>query len=232
MRPLTRLSRRTALAQALAGLVAATGLPVVRAGAFEDFFIALAGDDASKLLSLALRGFDLNTRDEKGTPPLLVAIREEAWKSVDFLLRQRNIDLDARNAHDENALMLAALKGQVPLVRRLIERGAEVNKPGWTPLHYAASHPGPASAGMIDLLLEHHAYIDAESPNGTTPLMMAARYGDPKGLGLLLEAGADPTLRNALGLTALDFAQQAKRPDNVDRLVRALRAASGPTNSW
>ena len=54
--------------------------------------------------------------------------------------------------------------------------GADVNKPGWTPLHYAATH---GHLAIMDLLLEEHAYIDAESPNGTTPLMMAAHYGTP-----------------------------------------------------
>ena len=61
----------------------------------------------------------------------------------------------------------------------------------------------------MELLLENHAYIDAESPNGTTPLMMAAHYGTPAAVKLLLEAGADPTLKNQLGLTAIDFARRA-----------------------
>jgi len=39
------------------------------------------------------------------------------------------------------------------------------------------------------LLLDEHAYIDAASPNGTTPLMMAAHYGTPSAVKLLLEAG-------------------------------------------
>ena len=222
--------RRALLGAGLAWALGAAGLPA-RAGSFEDFFIALAGDDVSKLLSLALRGFDINTRSEKGVPPLMVAIAEDALKSADFLLRQRTLDIDARNGNDENALMLAALRGHVSLVQKLLQRGAEVNKPGWTPLHYAASHAGKASAELIDLMLEHHAYIDAESPNGTTPLMMAARYGDVRGLKLLLEAGADATLRNSIGLSAIDFATQAQRPENAALIAASLRASS-PKGSW
>ena len=40
----------------------------------------------------------------------------------------------------------------------------------------------------------------------TTPLMMAAHYGTAKAVKLLLEEGADPRIKNSLGLSALDFA--------------------------
>jgi ankyrin repeat protein len=117
--------------------------------------------------------------------------------------------------------MLAALKGQQEWVRRLLLRGAYVNHPGWTALHYAASHSSEAALPMVEGLLAHHAYIDAESPNGTTPLMMAAQFGIEAVVVSLLEAGADASLRNQQGLSALDFAQRADRPDIVLRLERA-----------
>ena len=124
--------------------------------------------------------------------------------------------------------MMAALKGQVDLVKKLIERNADVNKTGWTPLHYAATN---GHLAIIELLLENHAYIDAESPNGTTPLMMAAHYGSPAAVKLLLEAGADPGLKNQLGLTAADFAKRANRQDAADLIAGAVRGAQ-PKGKW
>ena len=114
--------------------------------------------------------------------------------------------------------MIAAIKGRLDLARGLIERGAEVNKPGWTPLHYAATFPGPAAPDMTRLMLEHHAYIDAESPNGTTPLMMAAMYGSPEAVKVLIQAGADLNIKNQLGMTALDFAVRGQR-QNAKELI-------------
>ena len=73
-------------------------------------------------------------------------------------------------------LMMAALKGNIAGVKMLLERGAQVNKSGWSPLHYAATGPEP---DLVRLLLERGADVDAASPNGTTPLMMAANYGSP-----------------------------------------------------
>ena len=86
-------------------------------------------------------------------------------------------------------------------------------------------------SAIIELLLEQHAYIDAESPNGTTPLMMAAHYGSPAAVKLLLEAGADPALKNQLGLTAIDFAYRAGRQDAADMIAANIRAAR-PKGKW
>jgi ankyrin repeat protein len=116
--------------------------------------------------------------------------------------------------------MLAALNGLTEVCERLIARDADVNKPGWAPLHYAATG---GHIEIIKLLLVHHAYIDAASPNGSTPLMMAAMYGTPSAVKLLLDAGADVTLKNSLGLTAVDFALNAKRTESADILAAVIR---------
>lgn len=203
----------------------------LRAGAFEDFFAAVRNDNESAVVALTLRGFDLNTTDPKGESALLIALRQDSLKVADFLLDQRSVRVETRNAQGESPLMLAALKGHEVQARRLIQRGAEVNKPGWTPLHYAATNPGEESAGMVRLLLEHHAYIDAESPNRTTPLMMAAHYGHESVVKWLLEAGADPLLRNEQGLTAIDFAHRARR-ESVAEMIAAHVRARQPAGRW
>jgi hypothetical protein len=81
--------------------------------------------------------------------------------------------------------------------------------------------------GIVRLLLEHHAFIDPESPNGTTPLMMAARYGSGEAVKLLLEEGAVPTARNRLGLSALDFACMGERPDAIRLLAPLMPGQPG-----
>ena len=66
------------------------------------------------------------------------------------------------------------------------------------------------------------SYIDAESPNKTTPLMMAARKGDLPAVKLLVQEGADLDLKNMLGLTAIDFARDANMRDVLHYLEKRL----------
>ena len=198
------------------------------AGSYEDFFAAIKRDDSQALAALLQRGFDPDTLDPQGQSGLMLAAREPAMKAFQVLVNWPRIKVETRNAKDESPLMIAALKGYLDMARQLIDKGADVNKTGWTPLHYAATK---GEAPMIELLLENHAYIDAESPNRSTPLMMAALYGTTSAVKLLLESGADPTLRNDQGLTAIDFAQRAKRVDAAEVIAAFIRARQ-PRGKW
>ncbi|MFZ4480716.1 MAG: ankyrin repeat domain-containing protein [Rhodoferax sp.] len=209
-------------------LIVLYGYCVCHAGSYDDFFSAIKRDDPELVRSLLSRGFDGNTLNPAGDHGLIVGIREPSPKAISVLLNWPDIKVETRNANDESPLMLASLKGLTDLCRQLIAKGADVNKPGWTPLHYAAT---AGDIAVITLLLDNHAYIDAPSPNGTTPLMMAAHYGTPSAVKALLEAGADPMLKNALGLRALEFAQRASRPDSAEMIAAFVRSRH-PKGAW
>ncbi|MGJ7486996.1 ankyrin repeat domain-containing protein [Variovorax sp. LT2P21] len=210
-------------------LLATTIFSVAQADSFNDFFRAVRSDNPTGVESLLRRGFDPNTRDERGLTGLLIAIREPSPRVVQVLLASPQTNVEIRNGNDESPLMLAAIKGQMDLVKQLIARDADINKPGWTALHYAASS---GQVEIMKLLLEKYAFIDAQSPNGTTPLMMAAMYGSPDSVKLLLEEGADPLMKNQQEMTATDFATQGQRPDAVEMLKAAVRAKRPADGKW
>jgi ankyrin repeat protein len=201
----------------------------VGAGSYEDFFRAVKSDDAATVRDLLRRGFDPNTRDPQQQTGLFLALREPSPKVAKVLIDAPQTDVEARNAKDESPLMIAALKGQQEFVAQLIARDADINKPGWAPLHYAATN---GHVAIMRVLLEKHAFIDAQSPNGTTPLMMAAMYGTTEAVKLLLDEGADPLMKNQLGMTAADFAQRGNRPDAFDLVTNAIRAQRPKDGKW
>jgi ankyrin repeat protein len=196
------------------------GFSVSLAGSYEDFFDAVVKNQENAIRALLKRGFDPNTLAPNGETALILALREPALKSISALLESPLTNVELRTAKDESPLMLAALRGHFDVCNELIARNADVNKPGWTPLHYAATG---GHTKIIQLLVDHNAYIDSASPNGSTPLMMAAGYGTVEAVKALLDAGADPLIKNGLNLSASDFARQVQRED----VVAIIGAAAG-----
>lgn len=212
----------------LVQLVLAFAVCAAQAGSYDDFFVAIKRDDPKSITGLLQRGFDPNALDPKGRHGLYIALQDGSLKAAEALVDWPKTNVEWRSPKDESPLMLASLKGHKELVRKLIARDAHVNKPGWAPLHYAAT--GGHLEVML-ILLDEHAFIDAESPNKSTPLMMAAMYSTPAAVRLLLEAGADPMMRNELGMSAVDFANRASRTDAAELIAAAIRGKQ-PKGKW
>ena len=200
--------------------VALAAFSPAEAGSYEDFFSAIRNDNASTLETLLARGFDPNTRDPKGQLGLTMALQEGSPKAARLLIGRPDADLNALNNAGESPLMMAALKGDLPGAQLLLERGAKVNQPGWSALHYAATGPEPK---IVQLLLQRGAEIDTLSPNDTTPLMMAAQYGTEESVSLLLARGASASRANQKNMRAVDFARLSGRQPLIKMLERAIQ---------
>lgn len=200
--------------------------------------VDIANDRVEQIRNHLALGEDPNAVDAEGQPAIMQAIQDGAWKVYDLLVRHRNINVNVVNAHDETPLMYLSVIGQTKRAADLIAKGAEVNRLGWTPLHYAASK---GHLDTVKLLLSNEAIVNAPSPDGTSPLMMAAYSGSEEVVRALLSAGADATARNLRGEDAADWARRknhnqlaAQLNDLTDRVLksRAARAAgSGAAGS-
>ena len=161
----------------------------------------------------------LQSPDAMGNTPLQTAIEFDHLDLVQFLLRQGadpNVKVD-----DGYTCLLTAIESNaevsVEIVAALIEAGADIHAKGtngWTALHMAAAY---GQVSKARLLLDAGAHVNerTEIDAEETPLMEAAFAGRPEAVQLLLDHGADPTLRDTIHRrTALETAQYASQcPD-------------------
>lgn len=193
-------------------------------GSYVQFFRAIETDNTRQVQALLDRGFDPNTMappELTGLSPLSVALRDRSPKVAALLLDNPQVDVNFVSPNGETPLMMAALRGETAAARRLIERGAEVNRAGWTPLHYAATN---GHLDVVNLLLKHHAFVDPQDPQTqATPLMLAARFGTEPVVDRLLEEGADIRMTDKQGATAVDYARASGR-GYLERKLQAVLA--------
>ena len=99
-------------------------------------------------------------------------------------------------------------------VNELLRQGAELewrNPVGSTALTIACVY---GSYEAAEALCAHGAELDTRDNGGQyTPLILAAWQGHPKICAMLLALGADPSLKNKVGKTALDRARYGNEPE-------------------
>ena len=157
------------------------------------------------------------------------AIREAAQRGDDAALLElyqaKHGEQWPRTVAGTPLLSYAAMNGDVDVVRRLIERGADVkaaNAEGWTALHYAAE---AGNVQIVNLLLNHGADANARTTRfSETPLMLACglfgggKYS-PVCARVLLTRRASVNAQTKDGETALMFAAFSGRLDTVRLLL-------------
>lgn len=175
------------------------------------FFRAAQMDNDRVVRDVLARGLDPNVHEsDRGETGLIVAMRYDSNKVLGEILKHPRVNLEETSPNGTTALMMAAFKQNKAAVNALIAKGAQVNRKGWTPLHFAAT---AGDLEIMAILLEHYAYIDAASPTGFTPLMLAAREGKEEAVQLLLREGADATIKDfAFKIDAAEFARRADKP--------------------
>jgi ankyrin repeat protein len=210
--------------------------------------ICAAGDPVKSRM-LIEHGADVNVQSQQGRTPLMVAASRDGNAGLVRLVLAKGGDVRAKGAQGGTALLLASQMGDIEIMRLLIEKGADANAApaslGLTPLADAISSNHDEA---VRLLLASGANVnatitaDARVRNGRlalkdlTTLMLAAPYGSPAMIEILLKAGADVNAKEARGVNALMLAVASETQDMkvVERLLKAgadvnARSAAGET---
>ena len=126
--------------------------------------------------------------------------------------------MNARDATGWGPLHWASFVGREDIIRWLITKGAEVNRPedSVSALHVAAAW---GKRECVLELLEAGAELNVKDPQGWTPLFWCAYSGRNKLLEVLIKRGADVNVRDDHGRTPLHIAAEQGHLGAVATLV-------------
>lgn len=188
------------------------------------------GIEAARML--LAKGAEVNMADNTGATPLMEATNA-GQEDIVRLLLDRGADVNPRDTGAPgmasllgSPLSAAALLGNTDLVRLFLSKGAQVNavsaannvvKNGPIAFGKATALHMAAAGGSVDvarILLDAGAVVDARDVRGVTPLIFAVATDRPQSslVRLLLQRGADKTLRSNLGESAVDWARKYNNP--------------------
>ena len=205
---------------------------------------ASASNLTEVISALLDEGADPTARDSHGSTPLHAAVASW-WRASDNsvrLLAAAGADVNARNSEGETPLDIARNRNATATVQTLIELGADPEAAGGA---YNAPDPAAceqwgtesffavASTEVVADCIAGGADVRAlvgESHRPAEPLIHAAgSTRDPAVISVLLEAGADPHVRESYQhYTALHRAAQK----GTGEVVRTLLAAAADPNAW
>eukprot|EP00929_Paragymnodinium_shiwhaense_P093580 TRINITY_DN5377_c0_g1_i1.p1 TRINITY_DN5377_c0_g1~~TRINITY_DN5377_c0_g1_i1.p1 ORF type:complete len:1219 (-),score=348.41 TRINITY_DN5377_c0_g1_i1:124-3744(-) len=164
--------------------------------------------------------------DLEGKSLLMHACTSGHLDLVNMLLKNRDgkhtelaipaFDVNLQSKHGMSALLEAAAQGNWQLCPSLILAGADAaarDRDGFTALHWAAvEDEGLTISCLLDLNLD----IDASDARGWTPLMHAVSQGCNEAVRVLVDSGANLSMKNWDGDTALQICTRRK-----DRYAKA-----------
>ena len=171
----------------------------------EEFLKAIEAGDSTAVSRFLSIGADLNIRDERGWPPLMMA-SSNGHEEIVRLLIQGGADIQAKDHAGYNSLHWAAFNGHSNVVKLLLEHHSDPNSRsnfGWTPLMQAATRGHRAT---VKQLADKGADIDLSSQDGWTALHKAVANGHIDVVKLLLAHCADINIAHQDGSTALSTA--------------------------
>lgn len=189
-----------------------------------DFINAVEKGDAKAVKTLISEGADVNTKDKNGKAAVVIAT-EKGDSAVLKLLLENGADPNGKYFKNQkaNLFVLSMHNNHLDTALILLKSGANADfnhkfQGGKTALMLAIE---VGKQELITYLFLKKSDLDLGDDFGNTALMYAVKQNLFAVAKRLLELGADPTLRQVDGKTALDMAKS----QNNQSLIRILSEA-------
>lgn len=186
------------------------------------FLKAAANNNVAQLRRAIEQGIPVDSRDKRGRTALLIATYHNAIDAARLLIGA-GADVNATDDLQDSPYLYAGAEGKLDILRMTVAAGADlssVNRYGGTALTPAAHH---GHIEVVEYLLTTEVDIDQVNYLGWTALLEAVILGDggptyQRIVELLINAGADRSIRDREGRTALDNARKKGYPEIIELL--------------
>ena len=185
------------------------------------------------LWRLADAGADLKVLNEYGGNALLSAAHHGRDEDVAKLL-DRGLDVNHANHRGDTALTIAASRGDVKLLELLLKRGASAEPRGARKdtvlIRAARFRRDEATTFLLEQsgkAIQPPLDLNSVNKRGDTALLEAIRAASVEVATLLLEKGADPLVKNSMGMTPLLEAAEVGSMQIAKLVVHHLHHAEG-----
>lgn len=167
--------------------------------------------------------------------PIITAIQRNLTKLVNTLIDAGAIINYSIASEKRSCICTATQAGNMKLVRLLLEHGADINQKdedGDTPLHsISMDKESDATSEFLDLLLNANPNVNIQNRFGKTPLHEAVSFGHVSTVKRLLEAGADPNIKDCKGKNSLFTIFDCMTPEIMSDIARLLVKYGADVNS-
>jgi uncharacterized protein len=184
----------------------------------------------TKTIKALIDKVDINLKDKKGNSPIHLALSKDKEDIFNALLEKGadvNVAGMSGKVENQTVLYLAVVRGRENLVEKLLAKGANPNiadSGGATPLTEACVGAN-VKPNIVKMLLDKGANPNMpENLSGAHSLIWIASNKDVSSdkrievAKMLLAKGADKSLKDKKGRTALDWAKQSDNKDVAELL--------------
>lgn len=154
---------------------------------------------------------------QEKTKSIFDIARSGTVAEIKDLMKQNQEVINQTNENGFSPLILACYRGNVEVVKFLIENVKDVNY---------KSQEGTALAGLsvkynkdlVMLLLKRNADPNIPDATGSTPLFWAVKFGNKELIELLLKHKADKSIKDSMGITPFEYALQTNNEEIINLL--------------
>jgi ankyrin repeat protein len=151
---------------------------------------------------------NLNQKNKKGTPPLIIASLSGSKEIVQYLL-SKDVEINITDKNGNTSLLSSLLRGNLEIAKILLEKKPKLtikNKKGVSPLLICSAN---GYFDILEVILSQQVDINQQDEDGNTALHFSILGGHEDIVERLLDKDANIKIQNKKGKSPVSFASES-----------------------